>query len=123
MTNPTIQAVTGYLAAQQKECAHKAAQYKAESRDDEANFMRVRNNVYGIFQSLFTAHKGIISETILAFEKILTIWTEKRQTALAHQDHAAATIEDIKLDTAHQIQKAVRSIEAKPQKECTYERS
>lgn len=91
-----------YFNTQIVACREREAVLNADGREDEAVFEKVRANVYGIFQTVWTLNK----DTEFFREKLETIpqnWQAAREKAEKHGDTAAVTLETIKLETAQEI--------------------
>ena len=93
-------------------CRAKAAEKAADSRGDEANFEKIKANVYGIFRAVLeTALKkygeGGAAEAFFAVKLrgIPSGWREALSAAADKGDSAAAHTERLKLGTVAEIEK------------------
>lgn len=94
-------------------CMSSRAALHAEGRGDEANFMQIRANVYGIFRSVFIAMKGDLSRVAQQLTSIPAAWEKSLQQAETHGETDKAHIERIKLETAASIRHYIANLEAK----------
>jgi len=91
--------------------AHRVALMKADSRIDEANFEKIKLNIYEVFKTVLSAaQKQYPTDEIrlkkFFSEKLLSIprsWEQARATALVHADEGRAHTEDLKLEAAADI--------------------
>ena len=90
-------------------CMAQKAALQADGRFDEASFMQIRANVFGIFRSVYTALKGDTSQLLARLTSIPAAWEAALQEAERHGDDARAHIERIKLETAASIRHYVTS--------------
>ena len=93
-------------------CRARAAEKAADSRGDEANFEKIKANVYGIFKAVLeTAMKvhgdGAEAETFFAskLRGIPSGWRSALTAAADKGDSAAAHTERLKLGTVAEIEK------------------
>lgn len=96
---------TAQCMAQQKALA-------ADGRGDEARFMQIRANVYGIFRSVCAAMKGDMAQVREKLHVIPAAWEESLRLAEAHNETEKAHIECIKLETAAAIRHYADNLEA-----------
>lgn len=91
---------------------------KADSRKDEANFEKIRANIFTLFRTTLEVacrtypddEAAVQHFFINRLEKIPGNWKEARETAELHHDEEKALIEGIKLETAEQICARVREL-------------
>lgn len=95
------------------ECMAQQRALSADGRGDEASFMQIRANVYGVFRSVYTALKGNLPAVQERLTSIPAAWEKSLQLAEAHNDDAKAHIERIKLETAAAIRHYLNHLEAK----------
>lgn len=81
-----------------------------DSRKDEADFEKIRANVYDIFRTVYTAGKRAKKEESLIAEffldrigQIPQSWENALEKAKNHGDARAIQIETVKLETADEI--------------------
>lgn len=98
-------------------CDLKRKQLQEEGYGDEANFEKIRANVYDIFRTVFQAgEKRFGKDRMKAeeffleeLEQIPSGWAAAYEDARAHEDARAMHIEGIKLDVARKIREAADS--------------
>ncbi len=95
------------------ECMAQQQALSADGRADEARFMQIRANVYGIFRQVYIAMKGDLAHVKGQLTNIPAAWEKSLQLAEAHGDHEKAHIERIKLETAQAIRHYVNHLEAR----------
>lgn len=76
----------------------------AEGRKDEANLMRIRQNVYGIGKSMYEvaiqlSSNDVKGEVQKRLNSILITWEENYKKATEHQDAEKIVVEETKLET------------------------
>ena len=99
-------------------CQARRALLQKESRDDEADFEKIRENVYGIFKTVLSpeirtpGNKACdAGEFFLEkLEQIPSNWAASYEKAAAHEDAEKMHIEGIKLETVREIRDACRRI-------------
>lgn len=94
-----------------RECLTQKAALHADGREDEASFMQIRANVYGIFRSVCTALKGDTTQLLARLTSIPASWETALSEAERHGDEARAHIERIKLETAAAIRHYVHNLQ------------
>ena len=94
-----------------RDCLKQKTALHADGRIDEASFMQIRANVYGIFRSVYTAMKGDLSTLQEKLTSIPAAWEGALANAEAHSDTQQAHIERIKLETAAAIRHYVRHLQ------------
>lgn len=94
-------------------CKQREAAFAADSRADEANFEKIRANVYGIFKTVLgvaVSAPRTDGEARLFFEdrleKIPLSWHTAYEKAKQHNEVAKMTVERIKLDAVEDIKRA-----------------
>ncbi len=93
------------------ECDRRKAKLMADDRADEADFEKIRSNIYDVFKTVLTAAQKVCGddeEAIRAFfmskaEQIPANWTAAMEKAQAHGDEKKICIERIKLAAAEEI--------------------
>lgn len=94
------------------ECAARQAVLAADDRGDEATFMQIRANVYGIFHAACKALKGDMTALRSRLDTIPAAWEKSMLHAQQHGDVQKAHIEQIKLETAAAIRHFLINLEA-----------
>lgn len=95
------------------DCMAQQRALSADGRGDEARFMQIRANVYGIFRAVYAALKGDLPAVQARLTSIPAAWEESLWQAQSHGDIEKAHIEQIKLETAAAIRHYVTHLEAK----------
>lgn len=109
------EAFTQWCDERIKDCATRQQALAADCRIDEARFMQIRSNVYGIFRSVCTALKGDRAALLSRLTSIPASWEASLAQAEQHGDEEKACIERIKLETAAAIRHYVENMkEASP---------
>ena len=91
-------------------CREMAAEKAADSRLDEANFEKIRANVYGIFKAVLETALKTQGDSAEAFflsklRSIPTAWRSGLAAAAEKGDSAAAHTERLKLGAVTEIEK------------------
>ena len=100
-----------WLAAQMRDCETKRDTLARDGRMDEANFEKIRANVFGIFDTVLdVAEKnmkgnGEAAERFFAsrLAQIPQSWYDALETAQKHGDETRAHVERIKIRAAEEI--------------------
>ncbi|MBQ8200505.1 MAG: hypothetical protein IJZ74_01915 [Clostridia bacterium] len=95
------------------DCSARQRILSEDCRGDEARFMQIRSNVYGIFRSVYTALDGDMSQVLDRLASIPAAWEHSLAQAESHGEAEKAHIECIKLETADAIQHYATNLEAK----------
>ena len=93
------------------DCMAQQRALSADGRGDEARFMQIRANVYGIFPAVYKAVKGDLTALQERLTSIPAAWERNLQLAEAHGDAQTAHIERIKLETAAAIRHYVANLQ------------
>lgn len=104
-------AFVAYMDEQIALCAQRADALRADARADEANFEKIRSNIYDVFRTVARVAQEQCGQDAAALrrffaerlEKIPASWHASLQKAEAHRDADKAHIEHIKLDTVRDI--------------------
>ncbi len=88
-------------------CAAQQKTLQQDGRRDEAAFMQIRSNVYGIFLSVCNALRGDMDAVRDRVHKIPMSWEASLAEAETHGDASKVHIERIKLETVADIRKAL----------------
>ena len=94
-----------------RDCMQQKATLTADGRGDEAAFMQIRANVYGIFRTVCTALKGDIAQLQARLTSIPAAWETALTDAETHGDVQRAHIERIKLETVAGIRHYVNNLQ------------
>ena len=94
-----------------RDCMNRRTALSADGRGDEASFMQIRANVYGIFRAVYTALKGDLSQLQARLTSIPAAWETALAEAETHNDAQKAHIERIKLETAAAIRHYVTNLQ------------
>lgn len=92
-------------------CMNQQRLLAADNRGDEARFMQIRANVYGIFRAVFTALKGDLPAVQERLTSIPAAWEASLELAQQHGATEKAHIERIKLETAREIRHYASNLE------------
>lgn len=109
--NKNIQQMNQYLENQITLCNQKAKNLLADDRTDEANFQKIKANVYDIFKTVLSVaqkngndNPDLVKNFFLKkTEQILSNWNAAYELAKHHDDTEKMLIEKLKLDTIHEI--------------------
>ena len=91
-------------------CRARAAEKAADSRGDEANFEKIRANVFGIFSAVLNAAVKAVGEAKAEeffrkkLREIPSGWRSALAAARERGDSAAALVEKLKLDSVAEIE-------------------
>jgi len=100
-------------------CQAKGAQLNQQERRDEADFQKIRENIYDIFLKMFqfslqtTGELDAAKVAAVFYQKLDTIpanWKISYQKAKEHGDEAKAYIEEIKLEVVEEIRSGFHRI-------------
>ena len=94
-----------------RDCMARKAALHAVGREDEAAFLQIRANVYGIFRTVCTAVKGDLAQLQQRLTSIPAAWEAALAEAETHGDVQRAHIERIKLETAAAIRHYVTNLQ------------
>ena len=106
-------ALRAWLTDQIADCETRRTALWADERKDEANFARIRANVFEIFRTVLKVAEGRPDGEALFAAKLTEIpaaWLKAHDQAERHGDAAALCIERIKLDTAAEIREKFETI-------------
>ena len=105
-----IEKLNTYFAVQIQECDDRRELLLADDRRDEANFEKIRANVFDIFRTILSvAEKTGKDEAavkqffLLRAEQIPASWKASLENAQKHEDIVKAEIEKIKLKAKDEI--------------------
>lgn len=111
MTEQKLQKCDKYFDGQINVCGQRERNLSADGRKDEANFERIRANVYDIFRTILSVavktgqgdpeavKRFFVSKT----EQIPSGWVTSYEQAEKHGDAVKMEIEQIKLETVAEI--------------------
>lgn len=110
MTNSKIEKMNAYFDKQIAGCQNRSMALLADERQDEADFEKVKANVYDIFRTMLSVGCNTQStpETAASFlaNKLMTIpanWSASLAKAQEHGDAGKAHIERLKLEAVEDI--------------------
>lgn len=106
-------ALRAWLGEQIAACESQRTALWADERQDEANFARIRSNVYDIFRTVLkVAESRSDGEALFAAKltEIPSAWQKAHDQAEQHGDAAALCIERIKLDAAAEVRAQFETI-------------
>lgn len=101
-----------YLDEKMKSTMEDEQRLILEERKDEANLCRVKNNIYGIYKTLYASAKKQANgnEVITCFlkkaEMVPKNWSISYEKAKEHQDVSKILIEETKLLVVEEIKQA-----------------
>lgn len=119
MNNETISKMNAYFEKQIALCDQKEKSLRSDGYDDEANFEKVRANIFDVFRTVLSAgikaSKGDSCKTKQFFEeKLVQIpanWKTAFEMAKQHNDSDKMHIEQIKLDAVQEIKETLANIQ------------
>lgn len=96
-----------FLKGKIEETEHKIAFLVQDQRQDEANLLKARRNVFDIYRKMIAASRKQGEKALDAYRKHLTViprnWMEARKEAIQFGDHHRLAVEDIKLSALAEI--------------------
>lgn len=109
--NTKVEQMNHYFEGQISLCRQREKALSEDERVDEANFQKIKANIYDVFRTVLSAAQKAgdgSSESIKRFfltkaEQIPSNWMAAYETARQHGDTEKMVVEQIKLDTAHEI--------------------
>lgn len=107
-----------YLEQRVAWCTQARTELLADDRGDEADFLAIQGNVYGIFSTVFNVAveqnpdnpQGVEAFFLKKLEEIPAHWVEAREKAAARGDEIAAHLERLKLEAAEDVSCTFRAI-------------
>lgn len=115
------------ILKKQRECEEKIKNLEKEERKDEANLIKIRWNVYGIFASIFKTHMNHVQKKINSsedeqykkfcqmyksqFDNIPTAWKLRLQKAKEFDKIEDILVEEIKLAVVEELKELFLSFE------------
>ncbi len=111
MMNEKVSWLYAYFDMEIAQCHQRGKELLADDRRDEATFEKVRANVYDLFRTVFSVAektgKGDMEAVkrffLLKMEQIPSNWAAAYDQAKQHNDAVRMQLEQIKLDTMHEI--------------------
>ena len=107
------------LELRKESCLSKAGQLRQDNKDDEANFEKVKANIYDVFKSIFIACKKKVysnnkvsesekleqfaNEYLASFQRIPSSWRVKLEYAIANHLLEERILEESKLEVAKSL--------------------
>jgi len=118
MNTETVSRMNSYFDEQIALCAQKEKALLLEGRTDEANFEKVRANIFDVFRTVLSAAmkaaKGDSQAAKRFFEEkmaqIPANWESAFEKAKLHNDTVRMHIEQIKLDAIREIRETFSRI-------------
>ncbi len=109
-----IKRMDQFLDNQIKLCRQQEKDLQEDDRRDEANFQKIRANVYDIFRTVLSAAqkagnddpKKIRQFFLLKTEQIPANWKTAYEAAKLHDDTERMVVEELKLNTIQEIRNA-----------------
>jgi len=107
-----------FLKERVEVCKQEEKKLLADGRKDEANFEKIRGNIYEVFQTVFGVAVRTEGEKVDGIERffqnrIETIpagWRQSYEKAMQHDDAVKMQIETIKLDVVEEIKEMFEQI-------------
>lgn len=117
--NDVFARMNAYFDEQTALCAQQEYTLRADGRDDEASFEKIRANVFDIFRTMLSVARRVSGEEDAAanrffLEKLDTIpenWRTALAQAEAHGDAVRAQIERVKLGALDEIRRTFSDME------------
>lgn len=118
MIEQNVSKLNCYFEEQIAMCGQRTEELLADARTDEANFEKIKANVYDIFRTILsvavksskgdpvTVRRFFLQKT----EQIPSNWMAAFEAAKQHNDVIKMQIEQIKLDTIHEIEETFANI-------------
>lgn len=111
-----------FLTSEQQRLADEIQKLEAQSRQDEANLLKVRLNIFGVFETVAAADEKQ-SESWEAFcrryeprfETLTAPWNARLASAVRNSDTHTRFIEETKLSTARRIRSVFESLKENAQ--------
>ena len=110
MNHPNPNSFSGWLTEQIDCCARQRASLLADQRQDEANFEKIRENIYDVFRTVWNVaertHADPEQRNLFFLQKLDEIpgsWQNAYDKASAHGDETRMHLEKLKLDAARAI--------------------
>lgn len=111
MIEQKVSRLNSYFDGQIALCGQRSKELLADERMDEATFEKVKANVYDIFRTILSvavktckADPGAVQRFFIQkAEQISSSWVAAYDKAKQHSDVVKMQIEQIKLDTIHEI--------------------
>ena len=117
MAAEKIMALNAYFDEKMAEHSERRAEFIADSRNAEADFEKIKHNVYDIFKTVLSAAGKVCNEygEIKAFflKKLVEIpanWKAALSKAEEHCDTERAVVEKLKLEAADDIRAVFEKI-------------
>lgn len=113
-----IELMNTYFDARIAECFEREKRLCQDERRDEADFEKVRANIYGVFKTVLSAAQktcgdddSAVKEFFLKkLEQIPENWRTSYEKAYTHGDAEKLQIESLKLGTAEEIKTKFKEI-------------
>ncbi len=113
-----IEEMNSYFEEKITECDKRKAQLLEDDRADEADFEKIKSNIYDVFRTVLSASQkacGENEEAVKSFfesktEQIPASWRVSLEKAQEHGDEKKICIEKIKLSVIEEIKGKFRCI-------------
>lgn len=110
--------LTAYFKHQIEDCGNRRDTLLADDRADEADFEKVKSNIYDIFRTVLSAavrtckgdEDAVKQFFLMKTAQIPSNWTASYDRASLHNDMEKMRIERIKLDTIEEIKQMFEQI-------------
>lgn len=114
-----------FIANKKQQCTREYEDLKKDDRKDEADHIKIKENIYDVFEVLFKTHVNQLEKLSIPDEKKLhklkedftkrfdTIpkgWIARLELAKKHNDVATIVIEEIKLHVAKELKEQFLSL-------------
>lgn len=109
--NPKIEQMNYYFGHQIALCRQQEKVLIEDDRVDEANFQKIKSNIYDVFRTILSVAQKTGDESpdavkrffLTKTEQIPSNWKTAYEAAKQHEDTAKMMVEQIKLDTVQEI--------------------
>lgn len=106
--------IVSYFDERILDCQKRKSLLEADERNDEADFEKIRENIYQIFKTIFSVSlqaggsdsNAVRKQFLEKLDQIPESWRESLRKAQEHGDTAKIVIEQLKLTTAEEIKTA-----------------
>ena len=109
-----------WLTEQMEHCTRRSNELLADQRKDEANFEKIRENIYDVFRTVYNVALRTQPDPekrnlffLQKLEEIPTNWQTAYDRASEHDDETRMHLEQLKLDTARAIRERYLQEEVK----------
>ena len=106
-----------FLQSEKQRLTAEAVELEAQSRQDEANLIKIRLNIYGVFETVAAADEqqcdswpAFCDRYLPRFDTLTAPWSARLASAVRNSDTHTRFIEETKLSTAQRIRKAFLAV-------------